>query len=126
MPSVYDTAINIIKDPALPALIQRIGVLKKILLADEPVPPGGAPPTSTTPTTPGVGLDSAVKAIDSYLWFRKNRWVAGVAVGGLILVPSLLGFVLGRLSARPTKAKPALAGALKRGRKNNKKRRLLK
>lgn len=96
MASALDTALNIVKDPALPALVNRMTVLRDLEVADS----GASAPTGPTPpsSTPGIGLHRAVSALDSYIWFRRNRWVAPVAVGGLILIPSLIGFLIGRAS----------------------------
>jgi len=65
-------------------------------------------PGSTTPTKPtgptdfraGVGLSAAVMPLKVILYVRKNTWVAPAAVAGILGIPLILGFIMGRASKR--------------------------
>lgn len=98
MASALDTALSIVKDPALPTLVNRLTILRDLEVADSGAPAPAGPPTPSGSTAPGIGLHRAVSALDAYIWFRRNRWIVPAVVGGLVLIPGLVGFFVGRAS----------------------------
>ena len=84
-------------DPALPTVVDLV----KQLYALEASRPGGPPapkPTGPVNYKAGIGLSAAVGPLKAILYVRKNPWVVPAAVAGILGLPLLLGFTLGRAS----------------------------
>lgn len=96
--AIGPTALKVLEDPALPAVIDRAGTLAT--LAFPPKPRTATPTAPTAPAKPGVGLDKAVPILDRAIWTMRNKWVIPLAIAGATLTPMVIGFGLGRLSKR--------------------------
>lgn len=83
---ILKTAGTVLNDPALP---QVVGMVAELHSMEPPSKPGGAP-------GPGIGLNTIVKPLQAFVFYRKNTWVLPVAVAGLIGLPFFLGYTFGR------------------------------
>lgn len=81
---------QVLEDPALPEVL---GLVDQIVQEEASRP-------SSTPSGPGVGLQSAVLPLKAFLFYRQHPVVTWAGVVGLFAVPLLLGVVIGRRVAR--------------------------
>lgn len=95
---IANRTAQVIGDPALPEVLSLVKQLY-VLETSRPKAGGG---TSTGPIDyrAGVGLSAAVMPLKVVLYVRKNPWVVPAAVAGLLGLPLMLGFSLGRASKR--------------------------
>lgn len=95
---IANKAAQVIGDPALPQVLSLVKQLYDL----ETSRPGGAPSTSSGPVNyrAGVGLSAAIAPLKVVLYVRKNPWVVPAAVAGVLGLPLMLGFSLGRASKR--------------------------
>lgn len=79
-------------DPYLSETICRVGQLSAI---DNRQP---VPPCATTPgnRAGGVGLRKVMPALRAYVYAEQRPWVYPVAAVGVIGIPMLLGYLLGK------------------------------
>jgi hypothetical protein len=90
--SVAQTIGNVGSDPYLPEVICRVNQLHAIN--------GGqaVPACAVTPPglTGGVGMGRAMPVLRGYVFAEQNRWVYPVAIGAIVGVPFLLGYLFGK------------------------------
>lgn len=89
---VVETAVKAANDPYLSETICRINQL-------DAIDSGGAVPGC--PTTPanlpgGVGLRKAMPPLRAYIYAEQHKWVYVVAAAGLLGLPFLIGYELGK------------------------------
>lgn len=89
--------LDIVEDPALPQIAQRIKILKS--LAATGSTRGATTSTSTYVPGTGIGLKRALPVLDALIFYLKNPWVAYAAGAGIVLVLGGIGFKLGQRSA---------------------------
>ena len=77
------TIQNVLDDPALPAVLYRVKVLRSLEI-------GGNGTSGGDPSIRGIGLSRALGPLDAYIWYRKNPWVV-YAGGALIALLALHG-----------------------------------
>lgn len=83
---ILQTGTTVLSDPALP---QIVGMVAELHAMQPPSAPGGAPGA-------GIGLNSIVKPLEAFVYYKKHTWVLPVAVVALIGLPFILGYTLGR------------------------------
>lgn len=88
MPAI-GAAQKILEDPYFPKVTQSVLELNRL----EGKTSSGAPKK-------GVGLDKVSKALDAYVYVRKNKWVIPAAIAVVLSVPFLLGYGVGKRSRR--------------------------
>lgn len=81
----------IVNDPAFATVI---GLINQLNAAE------GGGGSSGGGSTAGIGLSAAVTPLRVVVYARKNPWVVPTAVAGVLGVPLLLGFLIGRRSSR--------------------------
>lgn len=98
VPQYIGTAAQVMEDPALPALAERIRLLRQIEEARklEEGRNEGVPPKPVV----GVGLEKVIKPLDALIYVRRKPWVPYVLAGAIVAVPLAVGFGVGRLSRR--------------------------
>lgn len=89
---VVSAAVETANDPYLEEVICRAGQLKA-------VDAGAAVPScpNTADNLPGgIGLYRAVKPLRAYVYAEQHKWIYAVAALGIIGLPLLIGFELGK------------------------------
>jgi len=90
--SVVQTAADVLNDPYLSEAICHVQQLAAIE-NKRPVP-------TCTVTAPnlagGVGIRKAMPAMRAYVYAEQHPWVKVAAVAGVLGVPMLVGYLLGR------------------------------
>jgi hypothetical protein len=86
------TFIDVSADPYLPEVICRVKQLKSIDRGEL---------VEVCTNTPrgmmgGVGIRTAIPALRAYVYAQRNPWVYAVAALGVLGVPMLLGYHLGK------------------------------
>ena len=89
------TVSQLLSDPALPEVACRVGQLYAIE-NKKPVPP--CPNLARSSNVGGVGLRKAVPILRALVFAEQNPWVKPVAVGAVLGLPLLLGYILGKRS----------------------------
>lgn len=89
---IIKTGTTILNDPALPKIIANVVELNSLEKSDAKTPSGQA----SGATGQGIGLRKVVRPLELFVFYRKNPWIAPVAIGGLIGLPFVLGYLLGR------------------------------
>ena len=92
---------EIIVDPAIPQIVDRIKTIRK-LGAGEPsvveVVTTAPIPSKQAAADIKVKMGQAVKVLDGYIWYRKHPWILPVGVAGVVLTIMGVGFGIGRLT----------------------------
>ena len=89
---IIKTGTTVLSDPALPkivGMVMELNSLEKSAAASGP---------SSGSTGQGIGLRKVVKPLELFVYYRKNEWILPVAVAGLVGLPFLLGYVVGKPS----------------------------
>lgn len=87
-------ATDLATDPYLPETICRVGQIKALNAGKQPAACVVTPMNKTG----GVGLRKFIKPLRGYVYAEQHRWVYAAAVVGVIGVPMLLGYALGKAS----------------------------
>jgi hypothetical protein len=90
-----ETIASASSDPYLSEVICRVGQLSAIR-SDKPVP---SCPKTRSGLPGGVGLGRAIPALRGYVWAEQRRWIYAVAAIGIVGLPMLVGYSLGRRSS---------------------------
>lgn len=85
------TVRRVVDDPSFPTVIQRIQTIADIEASSAAA--SGAP---TPSSKAGVGLARAVPVLDAYIFARRNPWVAGAVVGGIVAIIAGIGYRYGK------------------------------
>jgi hypothetical protein len=86
---IIKTGTTVLNDPALPQIIGMVVELNSLEKKAASSPSSGS-------TGQGIGLRKVVKPLELFVFYRKNEWILPVAIGGLIGLPFLLGYVVGK------------------------------
>lgn len=91
-----DDIIDVVEDPALPEIIQRIRIIRKLkkLPVTAPIKQLGGNETDASL------LRKYLPAIDAYIWVEQNKWVIPVGIATALLIPGLIGFLIGRVTKK--------------------------
>lgn len=90
--STITTALDVAADPYLPEVVCRVQQLTQI---DHGQPVQACLNTPDT-VVGGVGIARAIPALRAYVYAQENPWVYYVAAAGLIGLPMLIGYRLGK------------------------------
>jgi hypothetical protein len=91
---VLDVAKNVIQDPALPEVTSLM--LKLHALEQKSTKPGAPAPAPVK----GIGLSRAVKPLRMYVAVRQEPILGYALVAGILAIPFLAGFGVGRHTGR--------------------------
>lgn len=94
-----DDIIDVVEDPALPAIIQRVRIIRNL---NKGLSPTGTPLSGNELAE--VGLTKYLPVIDTYIWIKQHVWIVPVAIAGVLLIPGLIGYVIGRATKRCSSA----------------------
>lgn len=86
--------MDIVEDPALPQIAQRIATLKDLAAGQ---PEGTTSTTNYVPGT-GVGLSRAIPLLDGVIFFEKNPWTVYAGAAAVVALLGGIGYMLGRRS----------------------------
>lgn len=86
---IIKTGTTVLSDPALPQIIGMVVELNAMEKSAANTPSSGS-------TGQGIGLRKVVKPLELFVFYRKNEWVLPVAIAGLVGLPFLLGYVVGK------------------------------
>jgi hypothetical protein len=106
------TVLNIVEDPAIPALIDRIKILRELEKAARTTAQTQGKPQPGPPGPVGIGLHRFIKPLDYYIKYRQNpkqaQLLAGLGAAGILVLFVGAGVALGhrRLKACPTPQRP--------------------
>lgn len=89
---IIKTGTTILNDPALPKIIANVVELNSLEKSDAKTSSGQA----SGATGQGIGLRKVVRPLELFVFYRKNPWIAPVAVASLVGLPFLMGYLLGR------------------------------
>ncbi len=82
-------AAAIANDPALPAVLTRLGTIRTLAARSSSSSGGGS-------NSSGLGLSRLVRPLDAYIYTQRNPWAVPAGVAAVLAVPFLLGYALGR------------------------------
>ena len=89
---VLGTGVNVVSDPYFNETLCHIGQLHAIstgaAVTDCAVTPAGLPG--------GVGLEAAQTPLRFYVYAKQNIWVLPLVVAGILGLPFLLGYEVGK------------------------------
>jgi hypothetical protein len=88
---VAGTAVHILDDPALPAVLKHINNLHKI----EQKRPSTTKRTASG-EVPGVGLAKLAVPLGAFVFFRQNPSLGWALLAGIVAIPVFVGYTLGR------------------------------
>lgn len=94
-PGIIDAATGVVQDPYLKEVACNVGRLKALQAGQYPGPP--CPPTPQ-PVDPkkGIGLQYAITPLHMAVYARQNPVVIPLAIGAVLGVPFLLGYMFGK------------------------------
>jgi hypothetical protein len=87
-------ANDLSKDPYFNEAVCRFGQLQAITNGKAP----GACANTQLGLKGGVGLGGVIQPLRAYVYAEQHRWVYGAAVVGIIGIPMLIGYALGKTS----------------------------
>lgn len=90
--SMVVAGINVANDPYLAEVICRAGQLQAIKSGVD-VP---SCPKTAAGIAGGIGLSRAVVPMRAYVYAERHKWVYAVAALGIIGLPMLIGYELGK------------------------------
>jgi hypothetical protein len=93
-----DTVLQIVQDPALPQVIDRVKLIRTLSAGPSP-----ATPAPSTAPAAGFELKRTLPVLDAVIWYEKHRWAPYVAGAGVILVLGGIGFGIGRATKKKCK-----------------------
>ncbi len=91
-----DTVLEIVQDPAMPQLIDRVKTLKAIDAAKSPSAAPGAPAAATS----GVGLKRVLPLWDVAIFYTKYPWAPWAIGAGAVVLLGGIGFGIGRATKK--------------------------
>lgn len=85
-------AADVTADPYLPETVCRVGQMRALNRGQ------AAPACATTADglPGGVGLSKLIKPLRGYVYSLEHKWVAPAVIAGVIGVPMLIGYLLGK------------------------------
>lgn len=104
VPSYIPILIDVVTDPALPEIFQRVRTIQSLTAERKAKAKSGLYGDETV----GIGLKKFVKPLDAVIWYLKHRWAPWVIGGGTIIVLFGGGFALGRRSGKRAAKKAGL------------------
>lgn len=94
------TILSIAEDPALPTVVNRIQMLRKLEVNARSEATATHQPQPGPPGPPGIGLWRLTAPLDAYIWTREHPWATRGILAGSLLGLVGIGFGIGRLSKR--------------------------
>ncbi len=91
-----ESALQLIADPALPDVLERLKVLHELEAASPNAPTA---PVTGQPKL-GVGLRYAVPVLDGVIFVRRNPWVAFAAAAAFVFLIGDIGYRLGKRASK--------------------------
>lgn len=85
-------ATDVASDPYLPETVCRVAQIRSINRNERP----GACAETPMNKAGGVGLRRFIKPLRAYVYAEQRPWVYVAAVAGVVGVPLLIGYALGR------------------------------
>jgi hypothetical protein len=90
--STVGIATDLANDPYLPETICRVGQMKALNANQRP----GACSKTAPNLAGGVGLRKLIRPLRAYTYAEQHKWAYAAAIAGVIGVPLLLGYALGK------------------------------
>jgi hypothetical protein len=90
--SAVGIASDLANDPYLPEVICRVSQLKAINAGQRP----GTCVKTAKGLRGGVGMGRFVEPLRAYVYAEQHRWVYAAAFAGIVGVPLLIGYALGK------------------------------
>ncbi len=90
--STVGIATDLATDPYLPETVCRVSQIRALNNGQRP----GACAETPMNKTGGVGLRRFVKPLRAYVYAEQHPWVYAAAVVGVVGVPMLIGYALGK------------------------------
>lgn len=97
LPTYLPLVLNVLEDPALDDVITEVA---KMRATSTNTPIEYDPSKWGVKKGVGIGLSSVVKPLKALNYVQANKWVIPTAIVGVIGIPLLLGFTIGRVSKR--------------------------
>ena len=95
-----DVVYYVVEDPSFPLVMDRIKTLHQMELPPQGASKSTSPQSALDKAKLGVGMRSAVKGLDTFIYVRRNPAVVPAAIGGVAFLLLGLGFVFGRVRRR--------------------------